>query len=106
MSKKYILVLIFVFLGVCIFFSSGCDGLFSTNPLKTVPSDHTNNISGALHKGSSRQDMTPDECNDCHTTDLKGKVSIINGVYTWANSCYQCHGALWERGGGGNNFSY
>jgi hypothetical protein len=102
MSKKYFFVLIIVFLGTFTLSSSGCDGLFSTNPKKNIPTDHTNSISGALHKGNNRQDMTPDECGDCHTTDLRGKVTLINGVYTWANSCYQCHGALWERNGGGN----
>ena len=81
---------------------SGCDGLFSTTPSKSVvPADHTNNINGALHKGNNREEMTPDACGDCHSTDLRGKMSLINGVYTWANSCYQCHGAVWERIGGG-----
>jgi hypothetical protein len=102
MSNKYFFVLIIVFLGTFTLLSSGCDGLFSTNPKKNIPSDHVNSIGGALHRGSSREEMNPNECDDCHTTDLRGKVSLINGVYTWANSCYQCHGALWERNGGGN----
>ena len=79
----------------------GCNNIMPTSTKSTVPSDHTNNLNGSLHKGGSRENMNPDECNDCHTTDLRGKVSQINGVWTWANSCYQCHGAIWERGGGG-----
>lgn len=84
---------------------AGCDGIFPTSAKNTVPSDHNNNISGALHKGNEREEMTPDECSPCHTTDLNGKVSIINGVSTWANSCYQCHGNIWKRNenGGGLN---
>ncbi len=106
MSKKSVSLLIIVFLGTFLFLLSGCDGLFSTNPKKDIPSDHVNSLGGALHKGNDREEMTPDECDDCHTTDLRGKVSLINGVYKWANSCYQCHGAVWERNGGGNKKSF
>ena len=81
---------------------SGCNNIFPTAPRSAVPADHTNNINGALHKGTNRNDMTPDECSDCHSIDLAGQVSFINGQYIWANSCYQCHGAVWERNGNGN----
>ena len=94
----------FLISGVIFFISFvyGCNNIFPTSPKPTVPSDHNSSFNGVLHKGGSREEMTPEECNDCHSTDLRGKVSLINGVYTWAPSCYQCHGALWQRGGGGN----
>jgi len=95
---KYSIFIISVILLFSLFY--GCNNIIPTAPKSTVPSDHTNRISGSLHKGDSRENMTPDECGDCHTTDLRGKVSLINGVWTWANSCYQCHGAVWNRGGG------
>lgn len=102
--------IIYLLFGVLCFISLlyGCNNILPTSPKPTVPSDHTNNINGSLHKGNNRENMTPEECGDCHTTDLRGKVSLINGVWTWANSCYQCHGAVWERGGGigGGNTNY
>ena len=78
-----------------------CDGLFPSATKSNVPGDHTTNYSGFLHKGG-RDGSGPDACGPCHTADLRGKVSLINGVYTWANSCYQCHGNVWERNGNGN----
>lgn len=101
--KKIVFNIVLITLPVILF---GCDGLFPSAPKTTIPSDHTSNISGALHKGGERENMKPDECDDCHSTDLKGKVSIINGVPTWANSCYQCHGAVWERNGNGGNNNF
>jgi len=98
--KKIVINSVLLILPVILF---GCDGIFPTAPKSTLPSDHTTSFSGVLHKGGSRENMNPDECGDCHTTDLRGKVSIINGVSTWANSCYQCHGALWQRNGNGGN---
>jgi hypothetical protein len=98
--KKIVINSTLIFLTVIL---SGCDGIFPTAPKSTVPSDHTTSFSGVLHKGGSRENMTPDECGDCHTTDLNGKVSIINGVPTWANSCYQCHGDVWKRNVNGGN---
>ena len=100
MNKNNIIILLIVFI-IPIFFIYGCDGLFPTASKPTVPGDHTNNIKGALHKGSGSE-LNPDECGDCHSTDLQGKVSLINGVYTWAPSCYQCHSSLWKRNGNGN----
>jgi len=75
-----------------------CDGLFPSAAKSNVPADHTTNFGGILHKGS-KEESNPDECDDCHTLDLRGKVTKINGVYTWAPSCYQCHGKLWDRNG-------
>ena len=97
MAKNLVLIFIMMFFISLIY---GCNNILPVSPKPTVPSDHNNNINGSLHKGSSRENMTPDECNDCHSTDIRGKVSLINGVYTWAPSCYQCHGAVWGRGGG------
>jgi hypothetical protein len=94
---KIIIFKIPVFIFVLIL--SGCDGIFPTAPKSTVPSDHTSNLNGFLHKGGERDEMNPDECDDCHSLDLKGKVSNINGVPTWAPSCLQCHGEVWKRNG-------
>ena len=98
--EKYSLIL-FLILIISFSLLNGCDGIFPTASKPTVPSDHTDNIKGVLHKGQGNQ-LRPDSCSDCHTLDLQGKVTLINGVYTWAPSCYQCHGALWSRGGTGN----
>jgi hypothetical protein len=99
--NKYFGILLIVMFVCSMSFFTGCDGLFPTAPKPTVPGDHNNNIKDALHKGTG-DELKPDECDDCHSIDIRGKVSLINGVYTWAPSCYQCHGALWDRFGNGN----
>lgn len=78
------------------FLLHGCDGIFPTASKSVVPSDHTTKLGSALHKGN-RDQMSPTKCGDCHTDNIQGKVSLINGEYVWANSCYQCHGNLWDR---------
>ena len=99
LQKK--LIVFFIIALTTILYS--CDGIFPTSPKSILPADHSNNISGVLHKGTGNE-LKPDECDDCHTLDLRGKISVINGVKTWAPSCYQCHGALWNRNGlNGNN---
>jgi len=75
-----------------------CDGLFPSAVKSNVPADHNNTFGGFHHKGD-RNSASPEACGPCHTADLRGKVSLINGVYTWANSCYQCHGKVWGRNG-------
>ena len=77
---------------------SSCDGIFPTQTKPPVPSDHTDNISGAFHRPEPK---SADGCTDCHGSDLHGGLAEINGQLVYANSCYQCHGALWENGGGG-----
>ncbi|HEY5125258.1 MAG TPA: hypothetical protein VIK14_16125 [Ignavibacteria bacterium] len=105
--QKLLIVLLLI-LFVSVFY--GCDGMFPTSPKSAIPTDHTNNIKGALHKGEGGgggKSLNPDECNDCHSLDdIRGKISLINGIPTWAPSCYQCHGALWNRNGGGGNKLY
>ena len=73
-----------------------CDGIFPTASKQGIPDDHQSNFGGFLHKGG-KDDANPDECDDCHTLDLQGKVSKVNGVYRWAPSCYQCHGNKWDK---------
>src|SRR5690348_1036152 len=66
-----------------------------------VPSDHTNNRGGFLHKNNA-QDV--EDCADCHGSDLKGGVYFTNGRNIVTQSCYQCHGNIWEgRGNGSSN---
>ncbi|MDD5362029.1 MAG: hypothetical protein PHN88_07840 [Ignavibacteria bacterium] len=103
---KYTYIAIFILSLVSGIILYGCDGLFPSASKPTVPGDHTVNYGGFLHKGGESgngKGITPDECEDCHSLDLKGKVSKINGVYTWAPSCLQCHGEVWKRGGNNGN---
>lgn len=76
--------------------TQGCDGLFPLQTKPSVPSDHTDNLGGALHKPDARE---TDDCKVCHGSDLKGGVAEFNGANVFANSCFQCHGDLWNRGG-------
>lgn len=94
--KLSILILLSLFFILSI---SSCDGLFPTAPKSNIPDDHTAVYGGFYHKSfEHREDIS--DCLTCHTLELQGKLSIINGVNTWANSCYQCHGNVWEREGG------
>ena len=85
-----------IFLGfssiLLIFALYSCDGIFPSQTKSNVPDDHTNNRSGALHKG----DRESDDCKDCHGNDLRGKVYNYNGTLVVTSSCYQCHGDVWE----------
>ena len=92
-------------LGAMVFaFFLSCDSLFPTQSKSTVPSDHTVNRKGALHKSGLSDPLGVGECGTagCHGADLNGSVAQVNGKKTVAPSCYQCHGALWEGGGGGD----
>lgn len=82
-----------------LFFTAGCDGLFPTQTKPNVPPDHNVNYGGFLHKGEEGAD----ECGDCHGHDLKGRVYNYNGTLVITQSCYQCHGNVWERRGGGDS---
>jgi hypothetical protein len=80
-----------------------CNGIFPTQTKSTVPSDHTIDRGGALHKEGYQQPL--DECTECHGSDLKGGIyNNENGLQVACASCYQCHSSVWERtGGGGGN---
>ncbi len=75
---------------------SGCSALISSKP--DVPSDHNNNRSGFLHTANPRDAST---CTNCHGSDLRGGIYFINGRNVVTQSCYQCHGVLWNTGPGG-----
>ncbi len=79
---------------ICIVSFYSCDGPFPTAAKPNVPSDHSSTFGGFLHKSISRNASVTD-CITCHSLEVEGKVTLINGVSTWANSCYQCHGKLW-----------
>lgn len=94
---KLSLIYLFVIGFICSIVFYSCDGPFPTASKPNVPSDHTSSYGGFLHKSVGRNNNI-DDCLTCHSLDLAGKVTLINGVSTWANSCYQCHGKLWDRG--------
>ncbi|MEO8664972.1 MAG: hypothetical protein ABI462_05695 [Ignavibacteria bacterium] len=71
----------------------GCDALVSNQSKPDVPPDHQNLIGGFLHLQGERN---ADGCSDCHGDDLRGSVATLNGRYIWVQSCYQCHGKLWD----------
>jgi len=97
-TKFEIYLIIFIFFSLCVSYQ-GCDGIFPAQSKPTVPSDHTDNISGAFHKPNPQN---IEDCKPCHGPDLKGGTTNINGQWVFVNSCYQCHADLWSgRGGGG-----
>ena len=57
----------------------------STTSSSSVPSDHTVNEHGVLHKSGLNDPTT--NCVSCHGSDLKGGSSGV--------SCYSCHGQKW-----------
>ncbi len=90
-TKAYLLLVSFLLLtGIY-----SCDGIFPSETKSNVPSDHTNNRGGALHKG----ERETDDCKECHGNDLRGKVYNYNGTLIVTSSCYQCHGDVWEGNG-------
>ena len=103
MKNRFKLTVIIIFSGfICSFYAlEGCDGLFPSETKPTIPSDHSDNISGAFHKP---EPANVEDCKECHGNDLKGGIAELEGVRVYANSCYQCHGDIWtNRGGGGGN---
>ena len=99
MKLKFLVFYIFCFF--CLMAFSSCDGIFPTATKSNLPEDHSTLYGGFRHKTSNGK-ININDCTSCHSIEqLSGKVTIINGVNTWANSCYQCHGNLWERRGNG-----
>lgn len=81
----------------------GCDVLDGGG--KTiVPSDHTESLDGVLHPPRSEDPyLGGGNCTDyrCHHADLAGGWSLLDlpggsRLQTYAPSCYQCHGAVWN----------
>ena len=79
-------------------FCLACDGPFPAVDKPTIPSDHTSNQSGALHKGGEDNPFGSGGCSDsdCHQVDLRGGLVVFEGQRVVAPSCFQCHGARWE----------
>lgn len=77
-----------------------CDGIFPAQSKPDVPQDHTLKISGALHKEGLFEPLDLDTgCTTavCHGNDLQGGTVVSNKRHITVSSCYECHGALWER---------
>jgi hypothetical protein len=93
-----------IFIIIMLLMIWGCSGGFPTETKKPVPSDHSRLIGTALHKNGQREpyafDPVTGESNcasaKCHHSDLRGGLSQVNGVWTTAPSCYECHGKLWS----------
>jgi hypothetical protein len=84
-------------------FGISCNSFFPTQTKPDVPKNHTMDISGVLHKSGLREPMDRSQgCSmaSCHGSDLRGGVAMSNGRKVVAPSCTECHGALWENGGG------
>ena len=80
-----------------------CNSIFPTQTKPDVPKDHTLVKSGVLHKPGLRAPLDPDQGCFCHGSDLRGNVAMSNDRMVVTPSCTQCHGALWEKGGNGEN---
>jgi hypothetical protein len=78
-----------------ILYICGCEALVSNQSKPDVPADHDILLGIFLHKSGEREALG---CDECHGSDLKGGVQSLNGKYIYVQSCYQCHGELWERG--------
>jgi hypothetical protein len=77
-----------------------CDGIFPTQTKVNLPSDHNSSYGGYMHKGIRRGESGSD-CEECHGHDLRGQVYNYNGTLVVTQSCYQCHGNIWDEGIGG-----
>lgn len=75
-----------------------CDPPFMSTEKIGVPSDHTNKIGNAMHKGEAGDPFSEGGCSDaeCHGPDLRGDVATTDSGLVRTSSCYQCHGAKWE----------
>ena len=96
---KYILI--YLLFPVLIIGYSACDGIFPSQTKANLPSDHNSSFGGFMHK-SIRRGESGSDCEQCHGHDLRGQVYNYNGTLVVTQSCYQCHGNIWEGGNGGN----
>lgn len=87
---------IFSLILISLLFFNGCDTIVSTQSKPDVPTDHTVLLGIFLHKSGERGAVG---CSDCHGADLKGGVQLLGTRYIYTESCYQCHGNLWETRG-------
>jgi hypothetical protein len=97
-SKKFLFIAASI---IMIFIYASCDGIFPSQTKDNLPADHNSSYGGYLHKGGNRETEI-DDCKHCHGNDLKGQLYNYNGTYVVTQSCYQCHGTVWERNNGGN----
>jgi hypothetical protein len=89
---------------VLIVITLSCNSIFPTQTKPDLPKDHTRDISGVMHKAGLTSPLDRNvgcAAASCHGSDLKGGVATGNGRKVVAPSCTQCHGALWEGGGNG-----
>lgn len=91
--KKNLIKIILLILPVIFI---GCDGIFPTASTDILLPDHTRNLGGAFHKETGKK-IVFEDCTECHTDNIKGTATLVNGVYRFTPSCLQCHGRLWER---------
>lgn len=90
MVRYYILISIIL---ISSLFFHGCDSLVSNQSKPEVPADHDILHGIFLHKKGER---TAEGCDECHGQDLTGGVQTYEGRYIFVQSCYQCHGELWD----------
>lgn len=84
---------------LCLLASFGCDGPFPTSTKVDAPDDHTENQGGAFHKAGLEEPETEQagcSSSDCHQSDLRGGLALVDGVQFVTPSCYQCHGEKWD----------
>lgn len=100
MIIKYLCFVFLISLSVFLYSCGDIIGYGQSKP--DVPLDHDRVISGVFHKSGERG---AEGCSDCHGEDLRGGIRTLNGRYIFAQSCYQCHGNIWERNGNGNGIN-
>lgn len=100
MKIKILITFFFASFVVLSFLYQGCDGVFPAQSKPNVPDDHTANYGGFLHRGDEGGGDESDDCNECHGEDLRGKLYFFQNNWIITSSCYQCHGNVWEEGGG------
>lgn len=84
---------LFVIILSTILYICGCDTLVSNQSKPDVPADHDILHGIFLHKRGEKEALG---CDECHGSDLTGGVLSLNGKYIFVQSCYQCHGQLWD----------